>query len=415
MAGKFTNTQYADSIDKLTGFHKELLNNDFYMFTSGDQRPSKCTYYNINKEKSTYDGGSKLIYDEIGSESPLRFDRINDLYIYGMQRLEINLENEEFGMESNPLTGESYILPDQFIPTDNDFFTIDHVDHKWLFKVTDASMAFLQEGTQAWKISWMLDRTSDQDILKNVVRDFKYVETNIGTQTKRIVLSTNYELAKEIDQKATSMRNYFRDLFYSPKIQSFCYKWYNEYIMYDPYAIEFILRNKLLIGAGSDYIHVEHISNLLNTFTISYDRSVFRIFELKDISKFREYSYQAQADYIDDPTTIFGQRYEQYFQLNYDIIRYTPNGPFNPRGIIPVMMEQLIERIQKKWYFTEEYPEDREHMYLNIVIKYFNNEDITLQDLNYFDRIDYCPSERLFYDMLFVIFCMDYYTNKLLN
>lgn len=415
MAGKFTNTQYADSVDNLTSFHKELLNHDFYMFAGGDQRPSKCTYYNINKEKSTIDGGSKLAYAEIGDESPLRFDRINDLYIYGMQRLEINLENEEFGMESNPLTGESYILPDQFVPTDNDFFTIDHVDHKWLFKVTDASMAFLQEGSQAWKISWILDRTSDQDILKNVVRDFKYVETNIGTQTKRIILCSNYELAKIIDQKATSLKKYFIDLFYSPKIQSFCYKWYNEYIMYDPYTIEFMIRNKLLIDAGSNFIYIDHISNVPNTFTISYDRSVFRVFELKDKSKLRQYHYQAQADYIDDPTTIFGQRYEQYFQLNYEIIRLAPNGPVNPRGIIPVMAEELIDRINNKWYFTEDKEEDREHMYLNIVIKFFNDEDITEQDLEYFDRIDYCPSERLYYDMLFVIFAMDYYTNKLLN
>lgn len=415
MGGKFINTQYADSIDNLTDFHKDLLNNDFYMFTGGDQRPSKCTYYNINKEQSTYDGGSKLIYSEMGEDTPLRYDKINGLYIYGMQRLEINLENEEFGMESSELTGESYILPGQFEPTDNDFFTIDHINHKWLFKVTDASIAMLQEGTQAWKISWKLDRTSDTDILKNVVREFKYIETTIGTTTKRIVLNTNYELAKKIDEKATSMRNYFRDLFYSTKIQSFSYKWYNEYIMYDPYSIEFIKKNKLLVGAGSDYVYIDHISNLPSTFGISYDRSVFRIFELKDKSKFREYRYQAQADYIDDPTTIFGQRYEQFFQLNYETIFSTPNGPFNPRAIIPVMKEELIERINSEIYFSEDYPEDREHMYLNIIIKFFNDRDIEESDLNYFDRIDYSPSERLYYDMLFVIFCMDYYTSKLLN
>ena len=415
MGGKFINTQYADSVDNLTSFHKDLLNNDFYMFTGGDQRPSKCTYYNINKEKSTIDGGSKLIYAEMGEESPLRFDRINGLYIYGMQRLEVNLENEEFGMESTELTGESYILPDQFVPTDNDFFTLDHIDHKWLFRVTDASMAFLQEGTQAWKISWKLERNSDTEILKNVVRDFKYIEATIGTETKRIVLSSNYELAKLIDETATNLRNYFKDLFYSPKIQSFSFKWYNEYIMYDPYSIEFMIRNKLLVAAASDYVYIDHISNLPVTFGISYDRSVFRAFEIKNKAKLREYHYQAQADYIDDPTTIFGQRYEQFFQLNYDTVNLAPNGPLNPKSIIPVMKEELIERIERELYFTEDIEEDREHMYLNIVIKFFNDRDITEEDLKYFDRIDYSPSERLYYDMLYVIFAMDYFTSKLLN
>lgn len=410
--GKFINTQYSGAVDNLTDFHKDLLDQDFYQFTSNGQKPSKCTYYNLNKQESTLDPGSKLIYSEMGEDSPLRFDRIKNLYIYGMPRLEINLENGEYGMESSDLTGESYILPDQFTPTDNDFFSIYHTGKPWLFRVTDASMAMLKDGTQAWKINWELDRTTDREILKNIVKDFTFIEATPGTTTKRIIQDDNLELAKDIDNTAESVRNYFNDLFYSDKVQTYIYKFYTESRMYDPYAIEFIIRNKLMQASGSDYVYVEHQAPTNPHFAITYDRSIFKAFEMKDKDKFREYYYQAQADFIDDPKTIFSTRYEEYFMLNYNVV-HAPNGPLNPRRIIPIIEEELIDRIEKEAYYDTQ--EEHERAYLNIIIKYFNNRDIVKEDYSYFDSLDYTPTYQLFYYLLFILFVLDYYTNKLLN
>ena len=211
------------------------------------------------------------------------------------------------------------------------------------------------------------------------------------------------------------MRRYFKDLFYNKQIQSFSYKWYTESNMYDPFAIEFILRNKLLVSNDmKDFMYIEHITNVLPTFAITYNHSVFACLELCDKSKLHQYHYQSQADYIDDKTTIFSLFYEPYFELNYQVV-HEPNGPFNPRGIIPIMDEELITRIEREEYFDEENEQDRQWMYLNIIIKYFNHRDISVDDLKFFDRIDYAPVERLFYDMLFLIFCMDRFIEKLLN
>lgn len=410
--GKFINTQYSGAVDNITDFHKALLDQDFYQFTSNGQKPVKCTYYNVNKQESTIDPGSKLIYAEMGQESPLRFDRIKNVYIYGMPRLEVNLENGEFGMESSELTGESYILPDQFTPTDNDFFSVIHTNKNWLFRVTDASMAMLKDGTQAWKINWELDRTTDQEILNNIAKKYTYVEATPGTVTKRIVLDDNLELAKDIDNVAESVRNYFNDLFYSDKVQTYIYKYYTESRMYDPYAIEFIIRNKLMQASGSDYVYVEHQARTNATFGITYDRSIFKAFEIRDKEKFREYYYQAQADFIDDPRSIFSTRFEQYFMLNYNVV-HEPNGPLNPRRIIPIMKEELIDRIEHEVYYDEQ--EDHDKLYLNIIIKYFNGKDIEPKDYSYFDSMDYTPTVELFYNLLFLIFVLDYYTSKLLN
>jgi hypothetical protein len=149
------------------------------------------------------------------------------------------------------------------------------------------------------------------------------------------------------------------------------------------------------------------------TFGVIYDHSIFRVFEKRDISKLREYHYRAQADYIQDPTSIFATRYEMYWMLNYDII-YEENGPFNPRGVIPVMLEQDIDILQS----CASNPDNvftGEEAYKNIWLKYFRGQDIDDSDLDLLDDLDYTPTWRLFYDLLWLIFCLDYYTNKLLN
>ena len=410
--GKFTSTEYKDMIGGVTDFHKDLLNQDFYIFNS-QGKGTEVDYYNINQEKSTLDPAAGLAYSEVGVLSPIRYNLIHGMFIYQMQRIEINLENMDYGTEASEVSGDSYILPGTIKPMDGDFFVIKHAKDPWLFKVRDATMDALPSGERVWKISWVLDRTSDIDINDNVVEEYIYNEVTAGTNTKRVVELSKYELAKKIDNVASNLREYFRDLFYSPYIQSFTYKYYNEYRMYDPYAIEFIIKNKLLYTSGSDYIHVSHITQLPQSFGVSYDRSIFRVFELKDITKFRKYSYRAQADYIDDPTSIFSTRYEMYWCLNYDIVN-APNGPLNPRGIIPIMKEEDIDMIQTCDCCKNQY-EDRELRYKNIFIKYFHDMDITEADLESIDDIDLTPTWELFYNMLWLIFCLDYYTNKLLN
>lgn len=408
--GKFISTERRDVVEGITSLTDTLLNNDFYLFNS-QSKGTKVTYYNVNIDKTTLDAGGRIAYTDIGKDSPIRFNKIHNLYIYQMQRLEVALEQGEFGMESSDITGESYILPNEITPYEGDFFMIDHAGQNWLFKVREVSNETLQTDTDAWKISWILDRTTNAEIELNVVEEYDYVEQTAGTNTKRVVLSRKVKLAEKIDNVTDNLRNYFKDLFYSEYVQTFIYKWYNEYHMYDPYAIEFILRNKLLQASGKDYTYIQHQTHTPMTFAVSYNRSIFRAFELHNIQKFRNYSYQAQANVINDPTSIFATRYENYFELCYDII-HEPNGPFNPRGIIPIMTEEFIDRIIENRKYGDE---DKDLMYLNVIIKYFHNEEINEKDISYLDYIDITPQESLFYNLIMVIFVLDKYTEHLLN
>ena len=78
--GKIIETSYHETVGKITGFSTDLINNSFYVLN--DKKPSTVTYYNINKEASSLDPGSKLSYDNIGSDSSIRFNKITLLCVW---------------------------------------------------------------------------------------------------------------------------------------------------------------------------------------------------------------------------------------------------------------------------------------------------------------------------------------------
>jgi hypothetical protein len=123
--GKILNTTYHETVDKVTGMYNSLVNNPFYNWN--DKKPIICTYYNINKDYSSLDPGSKIQYDNINDESPIRYNRIYDFLIYGFNRIELQTENGDFGLEASEISGDAYILPNTIIPTEGDYFEIKHI------------------------------------------------------------------------------------------------------------------------------------------------------------------------------------------------------------------------------------------------------------------------------------------------
>lgn len=403
--GKFIDTKYFDGIDSLVEANKALVQNPFYQWN--DKKCTKVNYYNINKKESTLDPGSRLAYDEAGEDSPIRYNLIKGLYIYQFPKIELNLENDDFGMTGQPIQGESYIIPGTVVPMENDWFTVDHIkDNDWLFKVTDVQKDTLDNGSNVYKISWQLDRTSTEDVADHVVEEYNFVNTVEGTNVKYIIKSENYDKALAFEEMSTNLSNYFTDLFWSDRVQTFIYKWYNEYNMYDPFAIEFMIRNKILAGADN-YFHVQHQCQVPKTFSIDYNKSVFRVIELRDKNRLLKCNYRSQADYIDDLVGIFKTRYEMYWKLNYNVL-LEENGPFNPKGIIPIMEQDLVDAIMNN---------DTENVscFNKIIVKYFNDADVTVEDLEGLECIDLETAKTTFYTLLMLIYILYFYTKKLLS
>lgn len=414
--GKFIDTRYDNFQQSLVGLGEDLVKNPLYLFN--DKKGTRVTWYNTNTEKSTLDPGSLLTYSQTGKNSSIRFNKINKLYLYQFPRIEFNFEDDEFGLHNSPIEGDSYILPNTIEPIEGDFFTVDHLkDSTWLFKVTAVQTDTFENGANAYKVSWVLDQTTNKEIINNVVEEYDYIDTESGTNLKSVVKHSKYKQAEILDNLSVVLCDYFYELFYNSQVQTFIWQWINGSRMYDPFAIEFMKRNKLM-NPIQNKIHVSHMTELTRTFAIDYNRSVYRAFELRDKNALSSSCMKSQADYISDIGTIFYSMFEQYFIMTYTVI--AADGEDNLyvayKDLIEVLGDDLYQHIMQNIKYS-----DVDLRFLNIIVSYFNDESIWYPDLC--RDIEFLPAaanhaltvEQTFYYILFTIFCIDFEIRKLLS
>ena len=123
---EFFNTNYNKTVSNLIKGSQSRMDNPYYVFSGKSGTP--VTYYNINIKKSTLDQGTRNTYDRIGENSPLRFNKINNFQLYGIDKIQLDYNVGEFGVES-PVEGEAFILPNTIIPCVDDMFLINYLLH----------------------------------------------------------------------------------------------------------------------------------------------------------------------------------------------------------------------------------------------------------------------------------------------
>jgi hypothetical protein len=399
--GKIIETTYHDTVEKITGFNTSLINNSFYTFN--DKKPTIVTYYNINKEASSLDPGSKISYDNIGEYSSLRFNKISDFMIYGFNRIELQTEMDEYGLEAEKISGDCYILPNTIIPTEGDYFQVEHIkDSTWLFIVTDVQQDTLLNGSNAYKLSYKLEYDSEDRISKNIVGNYKLIEKREGTNVAKIVEVTDLEYAKLLDKQAVMLKHYFVELFYNKYVQSFIYTDLTEWRVYDQFMTEFLIRNKILENGEDSYTFVGQEIPLPRTFTIDYDRSFFRVFEDKDVNKLLG-SYRAiELDEINAFGTTFDSRYEPYFKAVYKV------SDVQTGYRMECLPSDLVFRIMDNNLVSD--VEDLNHkipLWVNILIKHFSGERFTENEVNSIEEMNFDTSFAAFYNIPLLIYCLE--------
>ena len=169
--------------------------------------------------------------------------------------------------------------------------------------------------------------------------------------------------------------------------------------MYDPYMIEFLIRNDILNGSD-EYIYVHHEVPVPRTFSIDYTDTLFRALETHCVAKFS--SNACVANEIDNQYSLFASVLESYFMINYN-----GNGlyKFNP------INSELISRVKT----NEEFDEYEENAYMNIIIRYMNDSKIDSSIISLLESINFKPTVDLFYCIPMIIFCLENSIKKLMS
>ena len=402
--GKFTDTQYKKTVDKLVDSAKNILKNPYYFFS--DQKSTKVTYYHINKEKSTLDESSSLHNATIGKSSAFRYNKINDFFLFGIERINLNVSIGEVGTEADPIEGEAIILPKTIIPVTGDLFTISYIEEPIIFRVTSVNFDTLDNGANLYKIEYKIfdNRQSIiDDLERQVIESYEFIVNNVGSDFNAIIKSSSYKLIENLESLLENLCNYYKDMFFKDSLQTFVYT-YNGLKFHDPYMIEFCIRNKVF-SLGKEYTFVTQQVALPTTFNIDYVKSIFYAIEEKDINKVGNKIFSGMTR-IEDVTSLFYYKSEDYYLVDY-------NKRLLPTSMVQIFDTELIENIKNHQYFDES---DDRFIY-NLLISYMNDDEeyIKTNVLACIHKFDITDNKDSFYGLIFSMYIIEKFIQSLLS
>jgi hypothetical protein len=380
------NTSHSTMTQSVIDLQTDLIKNPFYLFN--DKKGLPVDYYNINTSKTTLDPSLKIAYDDHGPQSPIRYNLIKNMYLYGIDRAALNLENTEFGVTSSELSGDGIILPDTITPYAGDSFVITMIKQRYIFNVNAVTMDTFDNGGNYWKIEYSLSHLSDAEFKPLIVDEYEFISGNVGTNYSPVLLKTKFNICKILDDAAVNLKGLFKGLYFNDKVQTYVFVYLyhvcktnmNSDYFYDPYIIEFIIRNELLKDGSGMYNFIDHKTHLKPEFNIKYNHSIWKVLETNEKNELPSCKHSSSATYISDPATIFGTRYEDYFELTY-------NDPdpvaemFAPA--IDILDPQVIGHILEDQLFDQ----NTKYTKYNLLIKYFNHHEYGVEDIIPFERI----------------------------
>lgn len=311
--GQFSSVEYTNTFNSIIdGIKKRMRENPFYAYN--DKSMVVVDYYSINREKSTLDEGLKTVYASLGDNSPLRFNCIEDLYLYGgFSRIELSIDNGEFGLEADTVSSTTYILPNTIIPSVGDIIDLKYLDDRYLFKVVAIEVDTIESGVNFYKIDFEFYKKNDSSI-KNLIADrYKFIPNNTNsTEYKSIIRKDDYNYCEYIEDLSERLKDYYIALFYSKRVQTFIYNYLGSNF-YDPYVIKFLIDNDIIHGKDKDqYVYLTQACSIEPSFLLEYDRSVYRAIETKD-KKLLNLSW-SYGSYVDEPLSILSMFKEAYFK-----------------------------------------------------------------------------------------------------
>ena len=398
MGGNFINTTYNNTIDSLLAGSIKKLDNPYYKFT--DKKPTPVVYFNLNTKMSTLDESSRQVESPLGKGSPFKFNKINDALLYGdIPKALLSVEVGEFGTEAASIEGELYVLPDTFIPYQDDYFFIKYLDKDLLFRVIGVTPDTIDGGANFYKINVKLDQY-DRSIEDQVVETYNMIANNVGSNFSSIIRNSDYDIIVGLESVLLSLKEYYCALFYNDKVQTFTYK-YDNTNFYDSYLIEFLIRNKILRGT-KNYMYIAHQLYTGRTFALDYDRTIFKQLEIRNKDLNLNTAY---GTLIEDPRSLMSIRYEDYFSISYNL---NCNAILSP---VPTIDSDLITAIKE----YNRYSDYSDTMHYNIIIDFFNNKfSLNSNVLKIIENINYKSDIILFYTIPMIIYILENSIKELL-
>jgi hypothetical protein len=113
------------------------------------------TYFSCNDAQTSTSLGMGDAYQILGADSPLRYNRIENMILLGFSPLNPEEGNASTTQVRNyNLNGDAFIIPGTVMPRENDFFIVNHLRMNHLMRVTQVMQDGLNtdgsSGSRVW-------------------------------------------------------------------------------------------------------------------------------------------------------------------------------------------------------------------------------------------------------------------------
>jgi len=314
--------------------YEDKLNSAFTRFL--ETTPTYVTYYNINTIESTVDLGFANVDKILGAQSPIRYSEVKNLPIYGMEAIQLDIDEGDEGLNGSFDGGELIILPDTIKPYPDDFFILEHKGHDMLFRVTTVNYDTIKSNN-FYKIGFTIKYVTKEDsmkILDQVTNKYTCIVDNIGTEDKCIIEDEVYEMLQRMRSLYEDIANRYKLFYYHKRYNVMMY--YdadNSLAIYDRYVNAFIQKHGLLYDKESH--KTIYLNNEDDTccFPLEYDNSLFRTFETR--KKLKRYPYNKfKVQEIKNIYSVF-----RYYSAKVYSIRFKGGDiEYFPKHVIDIMV-----------------------------------------------------------------------------
>lgn len=332
-----------------------------------DHTPTFVDYYHIDNEESTLDAGYKDAFSIIGRRSPIRYKKISNLPLYGINPVVLQLEETDQGLDTS-FEDEAVVVPGTIKPLENDFFIIPTLNDSFVFRVNSISYDSIMSDNY-YKIGYKFDELSStklENLGEQVIQEYTCILENIGTD-KRCIIESDVKLTLDkIDEMYSDMCNTYISLFYNDRHNVFLGESGPNQYLYDPYQTAFINKHQLF-NRKKDYqtlLLTEQVTD--NRSRIKYEKSVYRFIERKDYRLVNNFNYVIYPSFEKKETS-----FAQWFERNIYILD------------IPSQYQAL----QEFALFSDEFVTcikmngEADSEFARIIQRFVRNEKITLKEI----------------------------------
>ena len=188
-----------------------------------DKNVDFVTYFSINKAESTYSIENHSVDSYIGNDSPVKYNKINNLPVYGFPVIsnENDFDLENGGLSNDSYEGELIFLPEIIEPSEGDAFILDIFNRNILFMINSVNQTVLKSKPHYIVRFHACVPDYLPKLYKQVVGEYNAIFDNIGTQDKVIISNNEYDLKEQYKDIYRDFYDYYKNAFFKNRLTLF--------------------------------------------------------------------------------------------------------------------------------------------------------------------------------------------------